>query len=383
MKKGKKLWIVSGIVIVAILAVVVAVVTNSGHRVIKVESVEGEVELERESSEKDIFEGMNLRSEDEVTTGEDGLLGLVADDDKYITAIENTCFEIISKGNEKEGKLEIKLKYGTSLFEIENKLPEGVSFEVETPNASISVRGTTFEVTYIPESNTTILVVTEGQVEAQTDTETQMVPAGGTAVITDEHIALATTDSMSGVKIPVFPENSGGNGTGTAGGESDAGQANKVYIQDDEWPELLKGGADKDELEDMLAVVNACQADGNEDYLKLALQMMCYGVYDDGIYQTIERVDGQYIYDIPILNETFSFFAEDEIGEEHLFMDSYIEGDRLVCVNPGNISYALAKWPIDEAYYDEDDEIVVIMQGFITAHLVQDETGKYIFGYIE
>ena len=124
MKKSKKILIPVSIVVVLIAIVLVVVMMNRGHRVIKVESVEGEVELDRGSAVKEVFEDMNLRSEDMVTTGEDGLLELRADEDKYIVAIENTCFEIVSKGNAKEGRLKIKLKYGTSLIEIENKLPE-------------------------------------------------------------------------------------------------------------------------------------------------------------------------------------------------------------------------------------------------------------------
>jgi len=238
MKKSKKILIPVSIVVVLIAIVLVVVMMNRGHRVIKVESVEGEVELDRGSAVKEVFEDMNLRSEDMVTTGEDGLLELRADEDKYIVAIENTCFEIVSKGNAKEGRLKIKLKYGTSLIEIENKLPEGASFEVETPNAALSVRGTTFEVTYIPETNTTILKVTDGLVEAETDTESQMVPAGSTAVITDEHIVLASEDSMAGVVMPVMPEGNGGNGT--PGEDSYISPIDKVYIQEDEWPDLLR-----------------------------------------------------------------------------------------------------------------------------------------------
>ena len=399
MKKNKKVLALCSIVIVVVLAIVLVVaMSNSGHRLIKVESVEGEVELERESKEKDVFEGMNLRSEDMVTTGDDGLLGLVADEDKYITAIENTCFEIISKGNKKEGKLKIKLKYGTSLIEIENKLPEGVSFEVETPNAALSVRGTTFEVTYIPESNTTILKVTEGLVEAETDTESQMVPAGATAVITDEHIVLATADSMMEVGMPIMPGENGNDGNG--GGESNASSAEKVYIQEDEWPELLKGGADKEQLEDMLAIAKMCKDAGNEDYLNAVLKQMCYTISSAGLYQPVEenRASAQYIYDIPALNETFSFLTDEKIGEEHLYLDSYIDGDRLVCVYPDDISLQeIASVFVLSAYYGENNEIIIEDCSYrwtplstfedvvttMTVHLIQDETGKYILDYIE
>lgn len=397
MKKGKKVLVLSGIAIIVVLAIVLAVaMSNRGHRLIKVESVEGEVELERESKEKDVFEGMNLRSEDMVTTGDDGLLGLVADEDKYIMAIENTCFEIISKGNEKEGRLKIKLKYGTTLIEIENKLPEGASFEVQTPNAALSVRGTVFEVTYIPESNTTILTVTEGKVEVETDTENQMVPAGGMAIITDEHITYATVDSMAGIVTPVIPEDGVGNElTGVIVG----GPINKEYITFEELETLLKGGLDRGTLEDVLAIAKWCQDHGNEDYLSIALKQMCYTTGSNGLYQPLEenRSPMQYIYDISALNETFSFLTDEKISEEYLYMDSYIDGDKVVCVYPFSLSLEeTIDASIIEAYYGENDEIIVSgsynimyltdMSGkvdYITVHLVPDEDGKYIFGYFE
>lgn len=398
MKKSKKILIPVSIVVVLIAIVLVVVMMNRGHRVIKVESVEGEVELDRDSAVKEVFEDMNLRSEDMVTTGEDGLLELRADEDKYIVAIENTCFEIVSKGNAKEGRLKIKLKYGTSLIEIENKLPEGASFEVETPNAALSVRGTTFEVTYIPETNTTILKVTDGLVEAETDTESQMVPAGSTAVITDEHIVFASEDSMAGVVMPVMPEGNGGNGT--PGGDSYISPIDKVYIQEDEWPDLLKGGADKEQLEDMLAIAKMCKDAGNEDYLNVALKRMCYTISSAGLYQPMEenRASAQYIYDIPALNETFSFLTDEKIGEEHLYLDSYIDGDKLVCVYPDDVSLQeIASVYVLSAYYGENNEIIIEDCSYrwtplstfedvistITAHLIQDETGKYILDYIE
>lgn len=398
MKKSKKILIPVGIVVVLIAIVLVVVMMNRGHRVIKVESVEGEVELDRGSAVKDVFEDMNLRTEDMVTTGEDGLLELRADEDKYIVAIENTCFEIVSKGNAKEGRLKIKLKYGTSLIEIENKLPEGASFEVETPNAALSVRGTTFEVTYIPETNTTILKVTDGLVEAETDTESQMVPAGSTVVITDEHIVLASEDSMAGVVMPVMPEGNGGNGT--PGGDSYISPIDKVYIQEDEWPDLLKGGSDKEQLEDMLAIAKMCKDAGNEDYLNVALKRMCYTISSAGLYQPMEenRASAQYIYDIATLNETFSFLTDEKIGEEHLYLDSYIDGDKLVCVYPDDVSLQeIASVYVLSAYYGENNEIIIEdcsyrwtplstfedVTATMTVHLIQDETGKYILDYIE
>lgn len=49
----------------------------------------GQITLERGSSNKDMVVGMNLKSEDKVTTGNDGSVELFVDDDKHILAREN------------------------------------------------------------------------------------------------------------------------------------------------------------------------------------------------------------------------------------------------------------------------------------------------------
>lgn len=190
-KKGKKIILLAAIGVVVVAAVVIlAIVLSGGHRVIKVESFEGDVSLERDSDEKDMVEGMNLKSEDTITTGEDGLVELLVDSDKHILARENTCFEIVSSGNEKAGKLKIKLEYGTSLIEIENKLNDDSTVEVKTPNASLSVRGTTFEVSYSEEDDVTTVEVTDGVVEVKCGDEKKKVSEGECAVVAQESIVV-------------------------------------------------------------------------------------------------------------------------------------------------------------------------------------------------
>lgn len=183
-KKNKKLPIIIGLSAVLVVAVVlVLVLVLGGHRVIKVQSFSGQVTLERGSNDKDMVEGMNLKSEDKVTTGDDGLVELLVDEDKHILAKENTCFKIEAKGNENKGKLKIKLEYGTSLVEIDNKLADGSSVEVETPNATLSVRGTTFETTYKEGDDTTVVKVTDGAVKIKSDKEEKEIQAGQMATI--------------------------------------------------------------------------------------------------------------------------------------------------------------------------------------------------------
>ncbi len=196
--KNKKLPIIVGISVVLVIAIVlVLVLVFGGHRVIKVQSYNGQVTLERGSNNKDIVEGMNLKSEDKVSTGNDGLVELLVDEDKHVLAKENTCFKIVAKGNDNKGKLKIKLEYGTSLIEIDNKLAEGSSVEVETPNATLSVRGTTFETTYKDGDDTTVVKVTDGAVKVKSDKEEKEIQAGQMATIKDDAIEVQPLLSIS------------------------------------------------------------------------------------------------------------------------------------------------------------------------------------------
>lgn len=189
-KKNKKLPVIiaSAAVIAAVAVVVTIIVLNSGHRVIKVESFEGVVALVRDSKDTELIDGMSLKSEDIITTGVDGLIELLVDADKHILAQADTAFTIVASGNDKKGKLKIDLVYGTSLIEIENKLAEGSEVEVTTPNATLSVRGTTFETSYTEADNTTVVKVTDGVVNVASDTESVEVSAGQMATVKDDEI---------------------------------------------------------------------------------------------------------------------------------------------------------------------------------------------------
>lgn len=193
----KKLPIIVGIILVIVVAVVgtIMIVQNNGHRVIKVDKVSGDASLEREAVKQEIYEGTNLKSQDAVITGRDGQVELLVDSDKHIWVQENTKFKVVSNGDENRGKLKIELQYGTSLVEIEEKLPAGAFFEVETPNATIGVRGTIFETSYYEEENKTVVVVTSGVVEVTSDTESVMVEAGQTGIVVDDDVELVTDNT--------------------------------------------------------------------------------------------------------------------------------------------------------------------------------------------
>ena len=174
------------------LVMTIAMLTGCGnsqdvYRLIKVNSFEGAVTVEREEK-TDVFEGMQLVSEDSVEVGEASLLELLADSDKHIVAEANTVFKVTSSGTEKSGNITIDLLYGKSLFTIDNKLPDGSTFEVNTPNASLSVRGTIFSVDYDPETNETKVEVEEGVVAVAGANGTTTLEQGQSIIVTSAGI---------------------------------------------------------------------------------------------------------------------------------------------------------------------------------------------------
>lgn len=385
--KKKGLLVVGILALVAIVAVVVAVVLSKGYRVIKVEEFEGEVTLERASDEKEVFEGMKLKSEDTVTTEEDGLVELLVDEDKHILAKENTCFTIQSSGNKKKGKLTIELEYGTSLVEIENKLPDEYEVEVETPNATLSVRGTTFEVVYDKITKITTLIVTEGKVRVKTEDDAITVEAGESAVIEGAEIKVADPEAIVN---PVEPE----------GNEEVPPMENpytKVYLMNDDFPALIKGGSSYDQMRQMIKIALVCDMEGHKDYLKEALYIMCYEYYQTDVYQPIEGTEN--VYDIDKLNNMFSFLTDEKIEEKHLNEGSTINGNQLTTYREPRYQHELTAIGLASMYYGEDGGIVIeflaekhtivdgasgpILKFKGTAYLVKDETDKFVFDHLE
>lgn len=555
MKKKWTKWILL-LVVIVIVAVVAVLLLGKGYRVIKVDDFDGEVSLERDSDEKELFEGLKLRSEDTLTTEEDGLIELLVDTDKHILARENTCFTIQSTGNKKKGKLTIELEYGTSLIEIENKLPDGYEVGVETPNASLSVRGTTFEVSYDKKTNTTVVEVTEGKVKVESAKESINVEAGSNAIVIDEEIimnvpflyedkavfeimsiigdkgadiytkqlvdwqygrasgegylineffkdgvniryAMYTEDELNslidfdseagyiaelnylknsdgdtiivvecdyqgergninqafyyfkevsegmylslyvfdqdggkslgdatymtyldltmdcyymyGLEAPVAQETPelSGNATGSGNATVNGNEASetidnvapsyKVYLMNDDFPDLIKGGSSYNQMKYMIKIALVADMNGHSDYLKEALFLMCHEGYQTDVFPPIEGTEN--VYDIDMLNNMFSFLTDEKIAEEHLNVGSTISGNRLTTYEDYEQFHELTAIGLASMYYGENDEIIIefiaekhtvvdetsveILQYKGIAYLVKDETGKYVFDYLE
>ena len=111
----KKLLIPIGAVIALIAVILTIVLVATGkesYRLIKINSFEGGIELQREEKGSvEVFKGLQLISADTVAVGEDSFLELLADSDKHIAAEENTGFKLYSSGDEKSGNISIDLFY--------------------------------------------------------------------------------------------------------------------------------------------------------------------------------------------------------------------------------------------------------------------------------
>lgn len=169
-KNSKKIIITAAIVLSVVIIAVVTVLlirknSNKSYRVIKLEEYEGQVEVKRKNSLVDLFSGLQLVSGDESTTGEESWMTLLIDSDKHMSVTPNTIFDIKAAGSEESGNVSIDVKEGKAVFDIESKLGDSSVFEVHTPNATTSIRGTTFTTSYNPEENETHIFVNQGKVE--------------------------------------------------------------------------------------------------------------------------------------------------------------------------------------------------------------------------
>lgn len=210
MKKNKKLiFIIVGILLLVCIAVVAIVMLSKkedSYRIIKIYEFEGNGIVSRQSiGDIEPYANMVLESGDNIKLNT-GLMTLKLDDDKYVYVEENTEFSLVATGTKENSKTIIELKRGALTNEIQNKLNGESSYEINTPNSTMSVRGTTYRVEVYQDENGvnyTRVSVFEGKVT------TKLLYADGT--LSDDEVAIeagkeviiyeddTTTDYLGGV----------------------------------------------------------------------------------------------------------------------------------------------------------------------------------------
>ncbi len=199
MKNKKIIFIILGILIivcVAVVAILLSAKKEDSYRIIKVYEFEGEGLVSRKFlGDIEPYNNMVLESGDNIKLNT-GLMTLKLDDDKYVYVEENTEFSLEATGSSDNSKTTINLKSGAITNEIQNKLNGESSYEINTPNSTMSVRGTTYRVeVYQDENGVTYTRVTvfEGKVS------TKLIYADGT-------VANEEVDIEAGKEVIIYED---------------------------------------------------------------------------------------------------------------------------------------------------------------------------------
>jgi hypothetical protein len=169
-KKKKIILFVSlGVALIAAGLVLFFVLRDNGYRLLKVYEVEGDANVVREKiGDITPYNNMVLENGDLVSLIK-GEMCLKADEDKYIYLEDGTTLKLNATGSSEKSKTVIELQSGAITNDIRNKLSEGSSYEVNTPNSTMSVRGTMFRVAVYEENGVkyTKVSVFEGTVSTR------------------------------------------------------------------------------------------------------------------------------------------------------------------------------------------------------------------------
>lgn len=188
-KKGnKKIIIIAAVIIVAVIAAILLLFLfknkETSYRLLKIFEVEGTANVKRGSiGDIEPYANMVLESGDAVKL-DTGKLTIRADEDKYIHLEDGTELKLTATGDATNSKTKIELMSGAITNDIQNKLSLESSYEVNTPNSTMSVRGTIYRVWIYEENGIkyTKVTVFEGEVA------TRLVYADGT--VSDEEVSV-------------------------------------------------------------------------------------------------------------------------------------------------------------------------------------------------
>ena len=156
-KSRKKLIIIIAVIAAVVLAIsgfiLVKIFGPKSYRVLKVYKVEGTSIIKHaDGSEVTPYENMLLQSGDTVKNDE-GTFIIKADEDKYIYLENGTEIILTAEGTSVDSRTIVELKSGAVISRVDQHLSESSVYEVNTQNATMSVRGTIVRSEFIVSSN--------------------------------------------------------------------------------------------------------------------------------------------------------------------------------------------------------------------------------------
>ena len=206
-----KKWIFITIGIVATIAIAAAVILifvvgRNDYRSIKVFEIGGDARVERGADTLDAFKDMSLSSGDVLEVPDDSFVRLKLDDDKYVYLEAGTRIELYATGTEKDSKTRVFVSRGSMMTEVRKKLSARSSYDIVTPNTSMSIRGTK-TLTEVTEDAATGDIKTNSAVyEGKVTLMAVKVAPDGKVVSVEKELGEGDSNSVSTVKEELVSE---------------------------------------------------------------------------------------------------------------------------------------------------------------------------------
>ena len=212
-------WFSIGVMFLLLSLVLFGCQSNQGsidtdeYRIIQIVETSGHVTIEREGvGSLDAYPKMKLQNADKVSVAKDSYARLILDNDKYVYVEPNTVFSLEASGTSKQSYTNIKLEKGAITNEIQKPLSAESQYKIETPNSTMSVRGTVYyvRVDVNKEVSYTTLKVFDGKVETKLfhedgkETDPVMVSSGkGVKVHGEEDLREYVVSDMNEIETDI------------------------------------------------------------------------------------------------------------------------------------------------------------------------------------
>ena len=187
MKKGRmKSSLMLTLMLILVLAVCGTVSAESyTATTMRLLHYEGTVEIESEDGGAGfLMENIRLNSGEALRTGADGMASIGLDPGRIVTMEYDSRVEFFKEGD----AMKLTLTEGALLLDVQDKLDENETLDIQTANMTVGIRGTIVYVSVRPEERRAELGVLEGTaqltyLDSERVTRTLPVPAGNKAVV--------------------------------------------------------------------------------------------------------------------------------------------------------------------------------------------------------
>ncbi len=190
---NKKALLIGGcaLAVVAIVVALIFIFTGGGnaYRSIKVFEIDGSCKVDRGGDSLDAFKNMALSSGDSLTVGEGSFARLKLDDDKYVYLEANTKINLTATGTANDSKTMVYIERGSMLTEVKKKLSATSSYDIVTPNTTMSIRGTK-TLTEVYEDVLGAIKTSAAVVEGQVSFKTVQKDSTGKAVVVSTDLSV-------------------------------------------------------------------------------------------------------------------------------------------------------------------------------------------------